>query len=230
VGVARADGEVLRALSLGGAEGGQGARVSGGAGTGGGRAAALWRGDGAEPLGSGADREPAGGVQGRGAARCRVDPEGAAGGPLRPVPFADHLPDQGPTRSGPRVRGAGTERGLQAEVPELARGRAVSEEQHAVRDRPSAGADREGAAGHRGGGIHRRAGASPGRGGGGRGDHGDGDHARADLDAGRVDGVGGAGAGCGPGRGGRDDSRSEGRGRTGSGAAGRGDAGGRGPG
>src|SRR5262245_45827696 len=93
VGVAGADGEVLRAVPVGVAEGGAGAEVSGGPGAGGGGAAAVRRGDGAEPVGPGAYREPKGGVQGRGAARGRAGADGTAGWALRQVPQPDHLPD-----------------------------------------------------------------------------------------------------------------------------------------
>src|SRR5262249_37656929 len=136
VGAARADGKVLRAISVGGAEGEEGAGLSGEPGVGGGRAAAVRGGDGPERLGSGAAGEPAGGVEGGWAAGRGADPEGAAGGLLRPVSIEDHLPDPGSARAGARVRRAGAERGLEAEVPELAGGRALPEEQHALRDRP----------------------------------------------------------------------------------------------
>ena len=52
VGAAGADGEVLRALPVGVAEGGEGAGLPGRAGAGGGGAAALRRGDGAERRGT----------------------------------------------------------------------------------------------------------------------------------------------------------------------------------
>ncbi len=90
-----------------------------------------------------------------------------------------------------------------AEVPELAGGRAVSKEPHALRDRPGAAGDREGGAGGGGRGVHGRdRGASGGDRGDGRGD-GHGDHARAGEAARRARGGGGAGAGRGPRRGGR---------------------------
>ena len=77
------------------------------------------------------------------------------------------------------VRGAGDALRPEAEVRQLAGGRAVPQEPHALRDRPGEGGDREGRAGGRGRGLHRRARRAPGGDrGGGRGD-GDGDHAGA---------------------------------------------------
>ena len=126
------------------------------------------------------------GIQGRGPAGGRADPEGQAGRALRPLPEPDHLPHPRPARACARLRGAGAEPGLEAQVPELSRGRALPEEQHALWDRPRPRPDREGSARHPGRGIHRRAGVAPGGGGGGRRDHGNGDHTGTGHDARRL--------------------------------------------
>ena len=64
-------------------------------------------------------------------------PEGH--GPLRPLPLPDHLPDPRRARAGPGLRRPGAASGPEAEVRQLAGGRAVLEAAHALRDRPRRG-------------------------------------------------------------------------------------------
>ena len=63
--------------------------------------------------------------------------------PLRPLPLADHLPDPRRPRARAGVRRSRAAARPEAEVRQLAGGRAVLEAAHAVRDRALAGADRE---------------------------------------------------------------------------------------
>ena len=91
----------------------------------------------------------------------------------------DHVPGAGPPRSGGRLRRSRDGRRREAEVPELARGRALPQEPHPLRDRPGAGADRARRPRGRGRGLHRRARPASGGDRGGRGGDGDGDHARS---------------------------------------------------
>ena len=95
----------------------------------------------AERLGPGADARPAGGLLGRG---------DRGGGPgLRREAQGGHydrfrsrimFPVRDAARAGAGLRRAGAAPRPEAEVPELAGGRAVLEEPHAVRDRPGAAA------------------------------------------------------------------------------------------
>ena len=161
---ARAHGGLLRDLPARRAAGGEGARLPGRARAGG-RGAGGVRGRlRAGDLGHGADPRPAGRLLGRGDRGGRAgaeEPEGQ--GPLRPLPLADRVPDPRRARAGAGVRGAGAAARPEAEVRQLAGGRAVLEAAHAVRDRAGAAADREERAGAGGRGLHGRARLPPGR-------------------------------------------------------------------
>ena len=162
-GAARAHDLLLRELPLGLAAGGEGARLPGRARAGGGGAARVRGRLRTGYVGHGAGPRPAGRVLGRGDRGGGAGAQGPEGeGPLRPVPVADHVPDPRRARAGQRVRRPGAAARPEAEVRQLARGRAVSQAAHAVRDRPGAAGDREGGTGGGGRGVHGRARLPPG--------------------------------------------------------------------
>ena len=131
------------------------------------------------------------------------EPEGQ--GPLRPLPLADRVPDPRRARARSGVWGAGAAARPEAEVRQLARGRAVFEAAHAVRDRAGAAADGEERTGAGGRGIHGRDRLPSGRDARCGRDHGHRDHAGAGEAALGLRGGGGAGAGRRP-RGARGDA------------------------
>ena len=135
----------------------------------------------AERLGLDPDPRAARRVLGAGAARRGPDPALAEPPrqPLRPLPRPDHVPGEGPPRSRGRLRRPRDGRRREAEVPELARERAVPQEPHALRHRPGARADRARRPRGRGRGLHGRARPASGGDRGGRGGDGHGDHARS---------------------------------------------------
>ena len=134
----------------------------------------------AERLGPGADPRPAGRVLDRGAARRRGWSRRARQGAATTTASGRGSCSRSATRAGACWASArGRCARPEAEVPELAGGRALPQEPHAVRDRPGAGGDRQGGRARRGRGLHGRARAAPGRDRGGGRDHGHGDHAGA---------------------------------------------------
>ena len=121
-------------------EAGEGAGVPGVAGAGGGGAAGVRGRLRAERLGPGADARPAGRVRRGGAAAAGLVQKGQKGGHYDRFRARIMFPVRDPRGAGAGVRGAGAAARHEAEVPELARGRAVPEEPHALRDRPGAAA------------------------------------------------------------------------------------------
>ena len=155
---------LLRRLPLGLRRGRQGPPLHGRARPRRGDPARLRRRLRAERLGHGPPARPAGGLQGRRAARGGAGAARAQRRRVRPLPLADHLPDQRPPRAHPGLRRTGDALRPGRQVRQHGGDRLLPQEPDALRDRPGEGGDRQGRPRGRRRGLHRRARPAPGRG------------------------------------------------------------------